>query len=148
MYARINLSGTNYDINSLGLDARLLLEPNVKELSNIYYEYVSYKMFPSVMPLFTEEYTYSQSDVVGYYDNNNLVAFTLMFKYNSKNVAAAQFAWTYHKPKLRLGFRSLEWLCAWYKSLEYDYIYLGDDAEYKRQLDGFEVLGPRLIRPF
>jgi len=143
MYARINLSETDYDINSINIDARRLRDPDSEELESIYDAYVKYKKFPSVMPLFKEEYSYHQSDVFGYYDEDKLVAFTLCFRYNDRNIAANQFAWTYHKPELRLGITSLKWLCAYYKFRCYDYIYLGDATAYKQQLAGVEMLGPR-----
>jgi len=145
-YTRIDLSKTNYDKRKLKLDARTLTDiskTQCMELEKIYDAYVKYKKFDSVMPLFFEEYRMPQSDVHGYYDNNELVAFSLMFRYNSKNVAALQFAWTYHNPKLSIGTKSLKWECAHYKALGYDYIYLGDADGYKQTMQGFEVLGPR-----
>jgi len=131
MYARINLAQTNYDSNSIDIDARLITDISKKtclELESIYDQYCKYKQFPSVMPLFFEEYRFPQSDVFGYYDDSKLVAFTLMFRYNSANLAANQFAWNYENPKLRLGMKSLEWICSYYKKLKFEYIYLGDAA--------------------
>ena len=142
-YTRINLSKTNYDKSKLKLDARIISNPDPAELEKIYDTYVKYKKFSSVMPLFAEEYLYPQAEVFGYYDNNVVVAFSLMFRYNSKNVAALQFAWDYKNPKLRLGINSLKYECAYYKELGYDYIYLGDADVYKQHFAGFEVCGPR-----
>ena len=142
-YSRINLAKTNYNKSKLKIDARIIAEPDPVKLEKIYDTYVKYKKFSSVMPLFPEEYLYPQAEVFGYYDNDVLVAFSLMFRYNSKNVAALQFAWTYHNPKLSIGTKSLKWECAHYKELGYDYIYLGDADVYKQQFAGFEVLGPR-----
>ena len=144
-YSRINLSVTNYDMNKLDLDARILRGHDVDTdiLESIYNTYVIYKNFDSVMPLFPEEYCYPMSDVIGYYDDNKLVAFSLMFRYNSKNVAALQFAWTYSNPKSRIGIKSMKWECAYYKSLGYDYVYLGDANAYKQHIDGFEICPPR-----
>jgi hypothetical protein len=132
-YTRINLSKTNYDKRKLKLDARTLTDiskTQCMELEKIYDSYVKYKKFDSVMPLFFEEYRMLQSDVHGYYDNNVLVAFSLMFRYNSN-------------PKLSIGTKSLKWECAHYKELGFDYIYLGDADGYKQTMQGFEVLGPR-----
>lgn len=145
MHARIDLEKTHYsvrDIQSVGIKARLIREFDTTELNSIYIEYCRYKKFPSVMPLFSEEYMYPQADVIAYYDADVMVAFTLMFRYNSLNLAANQFAWTYHNPKLRLGIRSLHYTCAYYKSEGFKYLYLGDAAEYKKHLDGFEICGP------
>jgi len=140
LYARINLSETNYDVT---LDMRYLIEPDTDKLEEIYDTYCKYKRFASVMPLFPEEYTYPQSDTWGYYHEDKLVAFSLMFRHNDKNVAALQFAWDYKNPKLRLGIKSLQCECAVYKNLGYDYLYLGDADEYKQNMDGFEICGPR-----
>ena len=134
MYARINLDKTNYIEDDIDIDARLLRSPDTNELEKIYDTYVKYKKFSSVMPLFPEEYKYHQADVFGYYDNDKLVAFTLCFRYNDRNIAANQFAWDYN---------SLKWICAYYKFRCYDYIYLGDAANYKQHIQGFEILGPR-----
>lgn len=139
-YARINLSKTNYSVN---LDMRHLSDPPTDQLEEIYDAYVRYKKFPSVLPIFPEEYSYPQSDTWGYYNNNELVAFSLIFRHNWKNAAALQFAWDYKNPKLRLGINSLKCECATYKLWGFDYLYIGGADEYKRTLDGFEILGPR-----
>ena len=95
------------------------------------------------MPIFPEEYTDNNNDVLGYFYNNKLVAFSLMHRYNDKNVEALQFAWDYANPELHLGIASLRNECAYYKQQGFDYLYLGGADEYKRQIDGFEILGPR-----
>jgi hypothetical protein len=46
-------------------------------------------------------------------------------------------------PELKLGISSLKSECAYYKSQGFCYYYLGGADEYKRQIDGFEILGPR-----
>lgn len=117
--------------------------PDVDVLERIYNTYCVYKKFPSVMPIFPEEFTDNKADVIGYFHNNNLVAFSLMHKYNDKNVEALQFAWDYADPELHLGIASLRNECAYYKQQGFDYLYLGGADEYKRQIDGFEILGPR-----
>ena len=93
------------------------------------------------MPIFDSEYTDSKNDIIGYFDQSNIVAFSLIRKYNSISIEAVQFAWTYHNPKLRLGIRSLEHECAVYKNLGYKFLYLGEANEYKSHIDGFEILG-------
>lgn len=96
------------------------------------------------MPIFNEEYTDPNNDVIGYYDHDSkLVAFSLIRRYNSKNAEAVQFAWDYADPKLKLGYSSLRNECAVYKARGFDYLYLGGADEYKRQVAGFEILGPR-----
>jgi hypothetical protein len=139
LYARIDLLQTNY--------ARLdnfafLRKPDIQELNNIYKTYCRYKKFSSVMPIFDSEYLDPDSDVLGYFDNNQLVAFSLIKKFDDQNIQAVQFAWIYHKPKLRLGIKSLENECAVYKDLGYRYLYLDEANEYKSKFNGFEILGP------
>lgn len=116
--------------------------PDISVLNQIYQTYCRYKKFPSVMPIFDSEYTDSKIDVVGYFDQTVLVAFSLIKKYDHDNIEAVQFAWTYHDPKLRLGIRSLEHECALYKKLGFKYLYLGEANEYKKRIEGFEILGP------
>lgn len=140
IYARINLSLTNYSTSSL--DWRYLLNPDINQLNYIYQQYCIYKKFKSVMPIFDSEYTDPQNDIIGYFDNDNLVAFSLLRRYDADNVEAIQFAWTYANPQLRLGIQSLRHECALYKKLGYQYLYLGEADEYKSQIDGFEILGP------
>ena len=139
LYGRIDLSKTNYNVT---LEYKVLQHPDVERISSIYRDYCLYKQFESVMPLFREEFFYPQTDMIAYYDEDVIVGFTMMFRYNTHSVAAAQFAWTYHKPEIRLGINSLHHICAYYKSERYKYLYLGDAAEYKQSLDGFEICGP------
>lgn len=139
-YARINLSKTNY--NPSKLNWQYLRNFDIDQLSTIYQQYCSYKKFASVMPIFDSEYTDSKNDVIGYFDSKVLVAFSILRRYDTSNVEAIQFAWTYHKPKLRLGIESLKQECAIYKRLGYSFLYLGEADDYKSQIDGFEILGP------
>lgn len=138
MYARIDLSKTNYT----KMDSyKFITMPNIHELNTIYNRYCTYKKFKSVMPIFDSEYTDPSNQVIGYYEGDILIAFSLIKIYDTENVEAIQFAWNYEKPKLRLGIRSLENECAIYKSMGFKYLYLGGADEYKSNIDGFEVLG-------
>lgn len=138
-FCRINLKETNYHglLNAKVLDHNSI---DVEQLLEIYKTYCRYKNFSSVMPMFESEFY--NNDIVAYYDEGKIQAFSMIGKYDNKNVENYQFAWTYHKPELRLGIKSLEHECALYKSLGYDYLYLGGSDEYKRKFDGFEILGP------
>ena len=42
----------------------------------------------------------------------------------------------------KAGRRSLELVFSYYKRLGYEYLYLGQVAEYKTRFDGYEQLGP------
>ena len=138
-FCRINLSKTNY---SLYKHAHILELVPTKRILEIYSTYCKYKNFKSVMPIFKEELLHNNVQIIGYFDNSNLVAFSYLYILNNKNVECNQFAWNYNNPKLHLGIKSLRHECAFYKSKGYEYLYLGEDDTYKQDIDGFETLGP------
>ena len=140
IYARINLEKTDYTL--MQQNWSYIKTPDTQLLNKIYLQYCKHKKFQSVMPIFDSEYLDSKTDIIGYYNKNEIVAFSLMKRYDIDNVEAVQFAWDYNDPKLKLGIRSLQHECALYKSLGYKFLYLGEADEYKKQIDGFEILGP------
>lgn len=136
MFCRICLSQTNYK----EINYKLLSAENFPVIELIYNQYCEYKKFESLVPLFIEEFENPMTDIIGYYDNDNLVAFSLIYLYPSKkSCMAEQFAWNYHNKKLKLGYRSIRSECARYKRLGYDYLYLGEVTDYKSELQGFEI---------
>jgi hypothetical protein len=137
-FARIALAKTTYLAT---VDWKLLTEPNIAVLRDIYRTYCIYKHFASVMPLFDSQFTDPATDVIGYYEQDQLVAFSLMKRYDTKNVLASQFAWTYHNPRTRLGVESLKTECAIYRERGFEYLYLDQAHLYKQGLEGFEILG-------
>lgn len=138
-YARIDLAKTFYT----KLPNFSFLKPApVDELQSLYRCYCNYKNFKSVMPIFDSEFVDEKNDVIGYYDDSKLVAFSLIRKYDQENAEAIQFAWNYDNPSLKLGIESLKSECAVYKELGFKYLYLGGADEYKKKIDGFEILGP------
>ena len=139
MYARINLSKTFYKKTD---NYKFLNPVPVDTLQGIYKEYCSYKQFKSVMPIFNSEFDDPKNEVIGYFDNDTLVAFSLLRLFDNDNLEAVQFAWNYKNSKLRLGINSLQNECALYKERGYKYLYLGGADEYKSKIDGFELLGP------
>jgi hypothetical protein len=140
IYARINLEKTNYAI--FQSDWEFVRDPDINALNSIYNQYCKYKKFPSVMPIFDREYQDPNNDIIGYFDHGELVAFSIIRKYDHDSVEAVQFAWTYHDPKQRLGVKSLKHECALYQKLGFKYLYIGGADEYKTKIDGFEILGP------
>jgi len=140
LYCYIDLSQTNYDIN---LDYKLLTNPDTDLLLDIYDQYARYKKLDSVWPIYAEEFTNSQTDVIAYYNNDEIVAWSMIRKLSPAAVEAEQFAWTYHNPKLKLGIESMKCECAIYKAQGYEILILGDAHEYKKQIDGFKLFGPR-----
>ena len=137
-FARIDLAKTTYRPT---VDWEYLRNPDISALKNIYKTYCVHKQFASVMPLFDSQFTDPSTDVIGYYDNKKLVAFSLMKRYDTKHVLASQFAWTYHNPKTRLGVESLKTECAIYREQGFEYLYLDQAHLYKQNLEGFEILG-------
>lgn len=138
-FARIDLSKTDYKITC---DWYFITDPNIDQLNAIYKRYCTHKRFASVMPIFDYRYTAPNTDVIGYRHNNELVAFSLIERYDDKNALCAQFAWDYKTPQLRLGIESLQTECAIYREQGFEYLYLEQAHLYKQSMQGFEILGP------
>jgi hypothetical protein len=84
-FARIDLAKTTYEPT---VDWMYLLEPNIAQLQDIYRTYCIYKHFASVMPLFDSQFTDPATDVIGYRETDQLVAFSLMKRLDDQNVLA------------------------------------------------------------
>jgi hypothetical protein len=138
-FARIDLSKTNYEST---VKWEYLHEPDIPKLNTIYRDYCKYKHFVSVMPIFDIRYTDPMTDVIGYYDHNKLVAFSLIKRYDKENALCDQFAWNYNNPRLRLGIETMKTECAIYKDRGYKFLYLEQAHLYKSEIQGFELLGP------
>jgi hypothetical protein len=138
-FARIRLEQTQYQPTT---DWYYITEPDITQLNDIYRTYCIYKHFASVMPIFDSQYLDPATDIIGYRDAGDLVAFSLMKRYDDHNVLASQFAWTYHNPRTRLGIESLRTECAIYQQRGFKYLYLDQVHLYKQSFDGFEILGP------
>ena len=141
-FARIDLSKTNYEITVKWNYITDFSDTVIARLNDIYRTYCIYKHFASVMPMFHSRYTDPMTDVIGYYDQDQLVAFSLIKRYDNYNAECAQFAWTYHRPRLRLGIETMKAECAIYKDRGFQYLYLEQAHLYKQDMDGFELLGP------
>lgn len=136
MYCRICLAKTSYK----EIKYKILTEDYFSQIESIYYWYCEYKNFTNIVPIFIEEIKNPMTDVLGYFDSNKLVAFSLIYLYPSrKSCVAEQFAWNYANEKLKLGYKSIRSECARYKRLGYHYLYLGEQAEYKKELQGFQT---------
>ena len=139
IYARIRLQATDYTADSVTWN--YIQDPNVDQLNSIYRRYCEHKKFQSVMPIFASEYTDPRNDIIGYWQDQELVAFSIIRRYDQLNAEAVQFAWTYSNPKSRLGIESLKTECAIYRDRGFDYLYLDQADDYKREIQGFEILG-------
>jgi hypothetical protein len=138
-FARIDLSKTHYEPT---VKWAKLVYPDTDQLNSIYRDYCRYKRFASVMPMFNSRYTDPMTDVIGYYDADQLVAFSLIRRYDDHNALCDQFAWNYQNPRLRLGIETMKTECAIYKARGFQYLYLEQAHLYKQEIDGFELLGP------
>ena len=138
-FARVDLSKTNYSID---IEWMYITRPDIAALNAIYREYCVYKKFSSVMPMFHSRYTDPMTDVIGYYEQDQLVAWSLIRRFDDRNALCDQFAWTYHNPRLRLGIETMKTECAIYRARGFEYLYLEQAHLYKQEIDGFELLGP------
>ena len=138
-YDRIDLTKTTYQAS---VTWQYLQDPDIAQLNDIYRTYCIYRHFGSVMPIFDSQYRDPDTDVIGYYDTERLVAFSLIKRYDTENALCAQFAWTYSRPRLRLGIESLKTECAIYRERGFRYLYLDQAHLYKQGFEGFELLGP------
>lgn len=135
MTTRVNLNKTNYKT----IEFKLLTSEHFTECEQIYKDYIQYKNFDSIYPIYIEDW--DRATIFGYYDNDELTAWSCYMVYPSKSTAHAdQFAWNYKNPKLKLGYKSLRSECAYFKSIGYDYLILGDMYSYKQEMQGFEII--------
>jgi hypothetical protein len=142
-YCRVDLSKTNYSIQpGAWILSMIEREDRIAYMRDIYAEYCRHKEFESVVPLFDSIFYDRNNDVIGYTNWDKFVAFSIVKKHDKENVESLQFAWNYSTPSARLGIKSIEHECAWYKRLGFKYLYLGLADEYKKQFDGYEELGP------
>lgn len=142
-FSRIDLSKTNYSpLSQAFIMSMAERDDRMDNLKEIYRKYCLHKQFESVMPLFEGMIFDKYTDVIGYYPNHKLTAFSIIKRYDRANAEALQFAWDYANPDLRLGIESLKHECSYYKQQGYKHLYLGLADEYKSQIDGYEILGP------
>ena len=139
-FCRIKLDLTNY--NQYTETSLWTWASSIEPFEQIYKEYCRYKQFSSVMPFFLKQFQDPSNDIHVYYHNDRVVAWSLCRRWDEFNVESLQFAWDYKTPELELGKQSLEHECAYYKTLGYKYLYLGEGANYKAQFDGYELIGP------
>ena len=142
-FCRVDLSKTNYTTLKYAYSISMIGRTGcIDKLKEIYYKYCTHKKFESVVPLFEGLIYDKYTDIICYYPNDNLSAFSIIKRYDNVNAEALQFAWDYNKPDLHLGIESLKHECAFYKQQGYKYLYLGLADKYKSQIDGYEILGP------
>lgn len=141
-FARINLDCTNYAPSVQYTYVTQFDSDTLDQLQAIYRKYCQHRGFSSVMPMFESRFRDPMADVIAYHDRDEWVAWSLIRRYDRHNAMCDQFAWTYHRPRARLGIESLKTECAIYRSRGFRYLYLEQAHEYKREIAGFELLGP------
>ena len=139
-FARIDLAQTNYT-ESVEWGYLSKSDYMIEKCQEIYRAYCAHKQFASVMPLFPGRLRDAMADVLGYYSGGNLVAFSLIRRFDDHNALCDQFAWTYHEPRLRLGIETMKTECAIYRDRGFRYLYLEQAHLYKKEIEGFEILG-------
>lgn len=140
-FARIDLDQTNYK-ETVYWAYLEKFNHNIQACIKIYRDYCIYKKFQSVMPMFESRFHDPMADIIGYWDRNQMVAFSLIRRFDDTSALCDQFAWTYHDPKLRMGIETLKTECAVYKRAGFRYLYLEQAHLYKSEIAGFELLGP------
>ena len=139
-FARIDLAKTQYS-ESVEWGYLSKSDYMIEKCQEIYRAYCAHKQFASVMPLFPARLRDPMADVLGYYSGGNLVAFSLIRRFDDHNALCDQFAWTYHDPRLRLGIETMKTECAIYRDRGFRYLYLEQAHLYKKEITGFEILG-------
>lgn len=138
-FGRIDLAKTTYQ---QCCTCEFLNPVPVDDVLRVYREYCAHKHFQSVMPMLPGRLTDACTQLIGYRDNTQLVAWSMYRIWDDKNVLSDHFAWNYQNPKLRLGIRSLENECAIYRDTGYRFMYFESILPYMLDMQGFQVLGP------
>jgi hypothetical protein len=141
-FARVDLAKTTYTPTVTWRYITARDDVTLGRLDDIYRAYCDHKRFASVMPMFHSRYQDPMADIIGYYDHNQLVAWSLIRRFDDHNALCDQFAWTYHDPRTRLGIETLKTECAIYRDRGFHYLYLEQAHLYKSEINGFEILGP------
>ena len=137
-FARINLMDTSYQKE---LDAQLLDPVPINRVLRIYRDYCAHRHFQSVMPMIPGRLTAPDTEIWGYHDQGDLVAWSMYRIWDSDNILSDHFAWNYRNPRLRLGIRSIETECAIYRDRGYRCMYFESVEPYMLDLQGFEIMG-------
>jgi len=138
-FGRIDLAKTHY---ASDLNWHLLDPVPVNEVQRVYREYCTHKHFLSVMPMIAGRLLAPGTEIIGYYNNNRLVAWSMYRIWDQFHILSDHFAWNYQDPQLRLGIKSIENECAIYRDRGYRYMYFEAVEPYMLDIQGFELLGP------
>ena len=138
-FGRIDLAQTQY-VSEVPWQ---LLDPvPVNDVQRVYRDYCVLKHFQSVMPMIAGRLTAAGTEIIGYHDQDRLVAWSMYQIWDNENILSDHFAWDYRNSRLRLGIRSIENECAIYRDRGYRWMYFEAVEPYMLDLQGFEILGP------
>jgi hypothetical protein len=137
-FGRVDLSVVTYDQD---LAWRYLDPVPVAEVQRVYREYCLHKHFQSVMPMLTGRLTTADTEIIGYHQQDRLIAWSMYRVWDQENVLSDHFAWDYRDPRLRLGIRSVENECAIYRDRGFRWMYFESVEPYMLDIEGFEILG-------
>lgn len=138
-FGRIDLTQTYYTST---MSWQMLNPVPVDDVQRVYSEYCAHKHFQSVMPLIPGRLLSADTEIIGYYDQGSLVAWSMYRIWDQHNILSDHFAWNYRNPRLRLGIHSIENECAIYRDRGYRHMYFEAVEPYMLDLQGFEILGP------
>jgi hypothetical protein len=137
-FGRIDLAATTYQAD---IDYQYLDPVPIDAVLAVYRDYCAHKHFQSVMPMIPGRLTAPGTEIIGYHDNNRLVAWSMYRVWDAENILSDHFAWDYRNARLRLGIRSLENECAIYRDRGYRWMYFESVQPYMLDITGFEILG-------
>lgn len=138
-FGRIDLLKTQHQSN---LEWEILDPVPVDDVLRVYRDYCTHKHFQSVMPMVPGRLTAPDTEIIGYRDQERLVAWSMYRIWDTENILCDHHAWDYRNPRLRLGARSLDAECAIYRDRGYRFMYFESVQPYMLDLQGFEILGP------
>ena len=138
-FGRIDLQATQY-VSDLAWE---VLDPvPVNDVQRVYREYCAHKHFLSVMPMIAGRLTAPDAKIIGYRDQDRLIAWSMYRIWDDHNILSDHFAWDYRNPRLRLGIRSIENECAIFRDRGFRWMYFETVEPYMLDVQGFEILGP------
>ena len=123
------------------IDCELLDPVPIDHIQRIYKAYCAHKHFHSVIPMVPGRFLVPGTEVWGYRDGNQLVAWSMYRVWDQHNVVCDHHAWDYRNPRLRLGMRSLQNECAIYRNRGFRTLYFETVEPYMFDLQGFKLLG-------
>ena len=137
-FGRVDLAATSYCVS---MDWRLLNPVPMDEVMQVYHEYCHYRHFQSVIPIIPGRFSIPGTEVIGYHEQDKLIAWSMYRIWDQENIVIDQHAWDYSKPEQKIGLRSLHNECALYRGRGFRWMYFESVEPYMLDIEGFEILG-------